>query len=49
MMYAFPILILAMLGYMFFHAGVSMRRDRIVHQRLQRSLAPVRVRARRRS
>jgi hypothetical protein len=30
MMYvAFPTLIVAMLGYMFFHAGFSMRRDRI--------------------
>jgi hypothetical protein len=46
MLYAFPILILAMLGYMFWHAGVSMRRDRIVQQKLSRSLASVRVRSR---
>jgi hypothetical protein len=49
MMYALPILIAAMLGYMFWHAGVSMRRDRIVHQKLQRSLVPARVRSRRRT
>ncbi len=29
MMYALPVLIAAMMGYMFFHAGVSMRRDRV--------------------
>jgi hypothetical protein len=42
-------MILAMLGYMFFHAGVSMRRDRIVHQKLRRSLVPARVRSQRRT
>jgi len=47
-MYAFPILIIAMLGYMYWHAGVSMRRDRIQQQRLHRSLVPARVRERRR-
>lgn len=33
---AFPLLIAAMLGYMFFHAGVSMRRDRVRAQRAER-------------
>jgi hypothetical protein len=33
MLYAFPILIAAMLAYMFWHAGYSMRRDRILTQR----------------
>jgi hypothetical protein len=48
MMYAFPILILFMLGYMFWHAGVSMRRDRIQNERLRRriSFAPIRRRGR---
>jgi hypothetical protein len=37
MLYAsLPIVIVAMLGYMFFHAGVSMRRDRVRTQRSQR-------------
>ncbi len=49
MMYAFPILIAAMLGYMFWHAGFSMRRARIFRERSQKQLrpAPVRVRSRR--
>jgi hypothetical protein len=34
MLYAFPILIAAMLGFIFWRAGVSMRRDRILSQRL---------------
>ena len=33
MLYAFPILIALMLSYMFWHAGVSMRRDRILTSR----------------
>ncbi len=33
MLYAFPLLIAAMLGYMYWHAGISMRRDRILTQR----------------
>ena len=33
MLYAFPILIGLMLSYMFWHAGVSMRRDRILTSR----------------
>jgi hypothetical protein len=33
---AFPLMIAAMLGYMFFHAGVSMRRDRVKTQRAER-------------
>jgi hypothetical protein len=38
MLYAFPILIAAMLAYMFWHAGYSMRRDRILTQRSMKSL-----------
>jgi Na+/H+ antiporter NhaC len=39
MMYlAFPALILAMMGYMFFHVGFSMRRDRIRSQRAERRI-----------
>ena len=34
MMYAFPILILLMLGYMFWLAAFSLRRDRLVTARL---------------
>jgi hypothetical protein len=46
MMYAFPILIAAMLGYMFFHAGFSMRRQRILGQRAERRSrwSPLRLR-----
>ncbi len=33
MLYAFPLLIAAMLAYMYWHAGISMRRDRILTQR----------------
>jgi predicted small integral membrane protein len=33
MLYAFPILIAAMLGFIFWRAGISMRRDRILSQR----------------
>ena len=33
-MYALPILIICMMLYMFWHAGFSMRRDRIHRQRL---------------
>ncbi len=38
MMYAFPILIIAMMIYMFFHAAVSMRRDRILGERATRRM-----------
>ena len=48
MMYAFPILILFMLGYMFWHASFSLRRDRIHNQRLKRRLAFAPVRRRNR-
>jgi hypothetical protein len=48
MMYAFPILIAAMLGYMFWHAGFSMRRDRILHERSRRRLFFLPIRARNR-
>jgi Na+/H+ antiporter NhaC len=45
---AFPLLISAMLAYMFFHAGFSMRRERILSQRAERSRRwlPARVRSR---
>jgi len=40
--------IAAMLLYMFFHAGFSMRRERIAHQRVARRMrVPQRVRVRR--
>ena len=47
-MYAFPILIASMFVYMFWHAGFSMRRDRIQNQKMRRKLflAPVRRRSR---
>jgi hypothetical protein len=38
MMYAFPILIAAMLAYMYWLAGFSMRRDRILSQRSAKQL-----------
>jgi hypothetical protein len=49
MMYAFPILIVAMMLYMFWHAGFTMRRDRIKGERLSRRLRlmPQRIRNRR--
>jgi hypothetical protein len=49
MMYvAFPLLIATMLAYMFFHAGFSMRRQRILSQRAERSRRwmPARLRSR---
>ena len=33
MLYAFPIIIAAMLAYMYWHAGFSMRRQRILSER----------------
>ena len=36
MMYAFPILILLMLGYMFWLAAYRLRRDRLAVARLER-------------
>ncbi|MDP9413501.1 MAG: hypothetical protein M3Q08_05285 [Pseudomonadota bacterium] len=36
-MYAFPILIVAMLGYMFWLATFNMRRDRVLRERSHRS------------
>ncbi len=38
MLYAFPILIALMLSYMFWHAGVTMRRDRILTGRLSKKI-----------
>jgi hypothetical protein len=38
MLYAFPILIALMLSYMYWHAGVSMRRDRILMGRAKKAL-----------
>ncbi len=38
MLYAFPIAIAAMLVYMFWHAGYSMRRDRVLGQRSMKRL-----------
>ncbi len=38
MLYAFPILIAAMLAYMFWHAGFSMRRERIRTERSAKRL-----------
>jgi hypothetical protein len=38
MLYAFPIAIAAMLIYMFWHAGYSMRRDRVLSQRSMKRL-----------
>ncbi len=49
MMYAFPLLIVAMLAYMFWHTAFSLRRDRIENQKLRRRPALARVRARSRS
>jgi Na+/H+ antiporter NhaC len=49
MMYiAFPLLIAAMFGYMFFHAGFSMRRQRILSKRAERRRrwVPARLRSR---
>ena len=40
MLYAFPILIAVMLGFIFWRAGVSMRRDRILSQRSKRGDEP---------
>jgi hypothetical protein len=48
MMYALPILILAMMIYMFWHAGFSMRRDRILGERAMRRMRLVADRMRRR-
>jgi hypothetical protein len=48
MMYALPILIAAMFAYMFWHASFSMRRDRILNQKLHRRPAFSAVRARNR-
>jgi hypothetical protein len=48
MLYAFPILIAAMLAYMFWHAGYSMRRDRILAQRSVRRLPSTAARIRHR-
>ncbi len=39
MLYAFPILIALMLGYMYWHAGYSMRRERIRIERAARQAA----------
>jgi hypothetical protein len=49
MLYAFPILIAAMLAYMFWHAGFRMRRTRIFRERSAKQLraAPARIRQRR--
>lgn len=46
MMYALAILIVSMMAYMFWHAGFSMRRDRILSERAMRRMrfAPERVR-----
>ena len=49
MLYAFPILIILMMIYMFWHAGFSMRRDRIREQRAMRRMRLVPERIRRRS
>ena len=38
MLYAFPILIALMLSYMFWHAAISMRRDRILTGRAKKAL-----------
>jgi hypothetical protein len=47
MMYALPILIILMMIYMFWHAGFSMRRDRILGERSRRMrFIPERVRRR---
>ena len=44
---AFPLLIATMLAYMFFHAGFSMRRQRILSQRAERRRwMPARLRRR---
>jgi hypothetical protein len=48
MMYAFPILIVLMMAYMFWHAGFSMRRDRILGERAMRRMRFVPERMRRR-
>ena len=39
MLYAFPIIITLMLGYMFWHAGFSMRRARILKERSAKHLS----------
>ncbi len=49
MLYAFPLLIAAMLSYMYWHAGISMRRDRILTQRsMKQRLGEAASRVRRR-
>lgn len=48
MVYAFPILIALMLLYMFWHAGFSMRRDRIHSERSMRRMRLLPERLRRR-
>ena len=47
MLYAFPILIALMLGYIFFHAAYRLRRDRLTVARARRSVASVRPAPRR--
>jgi uncharacterized membrane protein YphA (DoxX/SURF4 family) len=49
MLYAsLPLIIVAMMAYMFWHAGFSMRRDRVLNQRAERRLrwVPQRIRMR---
>ena len=48
MFYALPILIAAMMIYMFWHAAVSMRRDRILTERETRRMRFLPGRRRRR-
>jgi len=47
MLYAFPILIALMLGYIFWQTAYRLRRDRLMVARAQRVILPVR-RSRRR-
>jgi predicted PurR-regulated permease PerM len=47
MLYAFPILIALMLGYIFWQTAYRLRRDRLMVERARRSLVPVRLRRRR--